>query len=732
MPPNFLNQIVHQGKLFLTLSLPVQNPTKPGPSTTQSKKKKQTVLQRTSYSVLYLDGRLECYPGDPFSVGSRYEASKATQVLYLCPGTGWATVELSFEEPGQLPDDSLSFAIRRKALPSITPSLQHLGLDVEVMGLPSTSSPNGKDSKDRKTNLRDLFRSKRSKSIGGARVSPSINLLESLPPPLPSASLESNSDDSVSQSFAAFKSQAPTPEYHLFNQSLPNPLVFSVDSLLARHSWMKAFRRVLVEAELVSQPSPLPPSNDPTRRLATYDSFPLSDSPSTTATPDPSSIHLSLTQHPSPHMVLSSANETGHLLLNHSCSLSSINHDPMPHAKSPYGIRKASAPDPFKYPKYAPPTPTPRTFSTPAIHHLASPFASSPTGAPIQEAAAAVPDWIRSVRSADQKKMQAGLPSDTSSDLTRPVADIKRSATVYSTVSSQASLPTSPSLSGSDALAVASHEKRGTFGSLVNKPISANPLRSISTSLVSNLRRNVYSNENLHTETFSPNRVVKRLEDDSSSRSSDAPVSNRGYSLDTGSSEGGEVGQCKEKGLRFLKMSKRRVSSLVEKSGGDSLTHAAGAPPVLSGPSPLFRHNSNSSRAVMPDSFTCPGDPTSYSVTSPHQGGLTREQKHGSPTHPLYHGRTANDVCAITQTPHSKQSFTDWLSSAAGQGPDTVFLNPDSTTPQVSFSSSARNVKVVLGPVRVSFLSLDDCISSSISDVGCFVVSRSERATMRP
>ncbi|KAI9616981.1 hypothetical protein H4Q26_010618 [Puccinia striiformis f. sp. tritici PST-130] len=39
--------------------------------------------QTTQYSVLYLDGRLESYPGDPFSVGSVHEACKPTQILHL-------------------------------------------------------------------------------------------------------------------------------------------------------------------------------------------------------------------------------------------------------------------------------------------------------------------------------------------------------------------------------------------------------------------------------------------------------------------------------------------------------------------------------------------------------------------------------------------------------------------------------------------------------------------------
>lgn len=112
------------------------------PPTCQPKRKNDNAsLKTTNFASLYDDGRLDCYPGDPFTCGSQFEACKPSRTLHLSPYTGWASVEAVPDTSTQILNPSLSFAIRRKSPVTRKPSLRHLGLHVELLGEPATPSP---------------------------------------------------------------------------------------------------------------------------------------------------------------------------------------------------------------------------------------------------------------------------------------------------------------------------------------------------------------------------------------------------------------------------------------------------------------------------------------------------------------------------------------------------------------------------------------------------------------
>ncbi|KAH9812276.1 hypothetical protein DFH28DRAFT_1084456 [Melampsora americana] len=672
------NAVVNQGNLILSLSIP-DSSARPGTSSGQTKKKKQNIIQRTTYSILYADGRLECYPGDPFSVGSRYEASKATHILYISQTTGWGSVALISDKSDQIPEESLSFAIRRKpTISNQSNNLKHLGLDAEVMALPTSPSSNTSDLKDRKT-FKDFLgiRGKRTKSVGGTRsVSlQSINVLDSSVPPLPT-SIDGLSDLSrTSHCSALLKSQPLTPQDLQFNQALPDPLIFSVDSIPAKLSWIKGFEKVLLDPPQVLPSNDLPIKSEPSRHVAPSELSPLMSSPI-------SSPHFNLA------LPVSSLPGTQPDLkphpLTHASSISCLNtYKIAPLFKSthpPSTISLGAELSPTSSTPFAGyPTTIPNTT---APVPLASPFTAPSKPSVLPESTGAVPAWIKSVRNANEKKIE--LESEESSPIPRVTNSLRH--TSIKSKSSQASLNISSSFSPSNNSA---HmlDKRGTFGNGngVSKFTPFNQLRSIGNSVVTNLKRSGSNHESSEALPASHDSGPKAVEDDDSSKSSDRITSSHAYSLEASSLDAFEVGP-KDKAFRFLKPRKKRIGSIVEVTGTDL---SDSSPAILThNPSNLYslsRTNSMSDQRSNARKFA--SEPTSFRST-PSQLQREREadaenfaqlypmnaivdSKIGYGTglagHSYYNITSLQDPHLGMKTPHSKQSFTEWLSAAAGQ-----------------------------------------------------------------
>ncbi|EGG08784.1 uncharacterized protein MELLADRAFT_115880 [Melampsora larici-populina 98AG31] len=671
------NAVVNQGFLILSLSIPDPS-ARPGTSAGQTKKKKQNIIQRTTYSILYADGRLECYPGDPFSVGSRYEASKATNILYISQTTGWASVTLVADNSDQPPEECLSFAIRRKPpISNQSNNWKHLGLDAELMALPTSPTSNTSDLKDRKTLKGFLgIRGKRTKSVGTRSVSlQSINVLDSSVPPLPTKSIDGLSDLSrTSHCSTLLKSQPLTQQDLQFNQALPDPLIFSVDSIPAKLSWIKGFEKVLVDPPQVLPSNDLPIKLEFSRHVTPSDLSPLMSSPA-------SSPHLNLT--------LPSSSLPGHESdlkphpLTHSSSIGCLStHKITPVFKSsplPSAISLgAELPSASSKPCVTHPT----TISkTPAPTPLASPFTAPPKPSVLPESTGAVPAWIKSVRNANEKKI--GLESAASSPIPRAPNSLVQPS--IKSQSSQASLNMSSAFSASNNSAYMS-DRRGTFGhgNGISKFTPFNQLRSIGNSVVTNLKRSGSNHESSEVLPVSHDGGPKVVDDDHSSKSSDLITSSHAYSFEASSLDAFEVGP-KDKAFRFLLPKKKRIGSIVEVAGTDLSDSSPAIPHNSSNLYSLSRTNSISDQRS--NSKKLVSEPTSFRST-PAQIQREREADSenftqlypmnaigdsktgfgsGQGAHPYYTIPSLQDSHLGMKTPHSKESFTEWLSAAAGQ-----------------------------------------------------------------
>ncbi|KAG0139234.1 hypothetical protein CROQUDRAFT_700693 [Cronartium quercuum f. sp. fusiforme G11] len=654
MPPT---RITHQGTLNLTLTLPDAIP-KASSSASQSKKRKPVLFLHTTYSVLYSDGRLECYPGDPFSVDSKFEGSKSTRTLYLSPATGWTIVGPVPDDAPPLLDQTLSFAIRRKLPIANKSSLRQLGLDFE---LNMSTTPNAREPKDRKT-FKDLLglRSKRSKSIGAGRAlsSQSINTLESIPPPLPHWSSDRIGDSPTKMTL--FRTYSLTPEDHQFNDSLPDPLIFSVESIAARTTWMNAFDKVFV-----IEPS-LSPDHvrkaELARLMEVSDTFLTKNSSS--------SPHLSLTLHSSPLVshVLESGSKSHPLKQSPSISsliayngLARENYGSQPtFSSSDAGSEIVRSKDETSSTRMA------------VSSSLASPFGGTQKLSVPQESASAVPAWIKSVRNADEQKNELQLLVNLSNQKSSARSRGPSSGRSASTVSSQASLPMSQSLSAPNQSGTMA-EKRATFGNGGPKFGTINQLRTIGHSVVANLKRPGTSHE------------PPGVQDDSSSKSSGPVPSTHAHSFDTNSTDAGETEAQtgREKTLRFLKLHKKRNSVADNPNGSSpsqpSLSSSVFSKNSASGPRSNFDMTASESAAF----FT----PSPHRVQSAHES-LVRDQPHlhsarppgipvdtaklGADSYSTYPSPASLQSYSLVKTPHSKKSFTDWLSTAAAQAAEEL------------------------------------------------------------
>ncbi|EHS62830.1 uncharacterized protein PGTG_21151 [Puccinia graminis f. sp. tritici CRL 75-36-700-3] len=205
----------------------------------------------SQYSVLYLDGRLECYPGDPFSVGSPHEASKPIHILHLNPLDRWSLISIPNKNNT---NNNYPFTLSKQPPNN---SLTHLGLDVEAMGARAADSANLK-SKDRKS-LKQILGSFRPKqrplNNTNTNTNKLIDLIDPHPdlPPLPQ---DNNNNNNPPPQLKSRSSQlnnskltspsstlSPHSSIHL-HQQLPNSLTFSTHSESSRKQWITAFLSV--------------------------------------------------------------------------------------------------------------------------------------------------------------------------------------------------------------------------------------------------------------------------------------------------------------------------------------------------------------------------------------------------------------------------------------------------------------------------------------------------------
>ncbi|PLW43618.1 hypothetical protein PCASD_11415 [Puccinia coronata f. sp. avenae] len=276
--------------------IPLPSPSSSSPSSSAKKKKNNNNSKHhtpcSNYSVLYLDGRLECYPGDPFSVGSLHEASKPIHVLHFNPLDRWSLISI----PATSNSNAYTFTLSRQpptssshqlttttttttALTNTTSSLTHLGLDVEAMGHQNRASLNEANlkAKDRKS-LKQIFgfRPKRTGNNNKNTDNKLIDLNDPNPdlPPL----VEENSSNSValhprssqlhSKLTSSSSIHSPHSSLHISHQNLPQSLTFSAHSESSRKQWITAFLsvfRLMADLESSSSTNSLQPPLSPER-----------------------------------------------------------------------------------------------------------------------------------------------------------------------------------------------------------------------------------------------------------------------------------------------------------------------------------------------------------------------------------------------------------------------------------------------------------------------------------
>ncbi|WAQ83048.1 hypothetical protein PtA15_3A414 [Puccinia triticina] len=298
-----------------------------------------------AYAVLFLDGRLECYPGDPFSVGSAHEAAKPTHILQLNPHHRWV-LQATQNSPASFP-----FTIARQPLTL-------LGLDVEAMGTTNrtsltnnTPSDSLKALKDRKS-LKQIFGFRPRRNPHPARHTPTLIDLQDPCPDLPPLhDHPHHAPGSARSSQLNSPASSSTSPHPTTIHPAQNTLTFAASSESARKQWITQHQQT------------------PIRSTLSNSSFPNSNSNAHHT----SRIPLAPIQQPRSSSSASIA--TSH---NFSADLLSPTHSPHAGLLS----HKPSSPSP----------PSPHS-------HPLSVSASSHT-----EMAVAVPAWIKAVRNADERK----------------------------------------------------------------------------------------------------------------------------------------------------------------------------------------------------------------------------------------------------------------------------------------------------------------------------------------
>ncbi|KNZ60317.1 hypothetical protein VP01_1571g4 [Puccinia sorghi] len=367
----------------------------------------------SNYAVLYLDGRLECYKGDPFSVGSPHEASRPIHVLHLNPLLPWSLISIPSNS-----NSSFTFTLSRPSPPSTLQSstLTHLGLDVEAMGYPNRSSLNDSNlkAKDRKS-LKQIFgfRPKRSATLINKNTDNKL-----IDPIDPNPELPPLDDQSFSQIPSQLSSPPSAPSQHSslhLSQNLPNSLTFFTHSESSRKQWITAFLsvfRLMADLESTSTNNPSSPdrscqkSKTPIKSLHSNPSF-------TSQQQQQQPQHQTQTQHTSRIPLAPISSQTTHPSSQTTIStpqnskwspadlFSSSTRASPSHADGP--IPNLSTTNNQQPPSSFPESVLNRDPSPPPSSDPLNMSCSSQTSM-----AVAVPAWIKAVRNADEKKHNSG------------------------------------------------------------------------------------------------------------------------------------------------------------------------------------------------------------------------------------------------------------------------------------------------------------------------------------
>ncbi|KAI8456808.1 hypothetical protein BY996DRAFT_6946804 [Phakopsora pachyrhizi] len=651
------NKLIKQGNLFLSFSSPSQS-SKPKVGIT---KKKSSSNIQSYYSVLYLDGRLECYSGDPFSVGSVSEGSKPVQVLQILSSLGWISSSGSIRKPP--PSSSIRAPV----------SLSNLGLDASAQ---SSTIP-----RDRKT-IKEIFgfKAKRSRSLASVRSAASSSMQFNEVPPVPSVFLKSdNLEDTRSISNSDGVTLSGSSIYRPA-ESLPDTLTFLTDSAEARRKWMDAFAAVL----------------SPVNRLS--DHFPaesISTLPQAASLRSPQSLntistHTTESHHPSPisynqntvfpnrsnakNAALRSIDSTGSLVrkLHENSSLQSDFNPPatLLHYNSGH-VTEHSAHSGAESPGFE----SPPGLQVEPLQPLS--LAPSPINS---QASRAVPAWIKAVRNADEKKAEEESIQNHSETERLHSTQCESDFEVPMDRVPGTSLPMTYSFSAPSPLTPLP-EKQMAFSSKALKTSQKSSLRSIGSSFVTNLRRAGSLNENGDlTMADRSSARCKEHEEDAISNHSDSTCA--GSPSSTRESFGALSSEvlAKEKKHHLLHLGPGRINSGGEKA---SVLSKFSVPIVSQALNSVSRSASTSnSRGRANGLYNLKGPSTSSVASSSQQFRPSSRESDGQ--HSLYHQLTASSEADLIggahSVVHSKQSFMDWLVSTSTQ----AALQMESASLQVS------------------------------------------------
>ncbi|OAV92790.1 hypothetical protein, variant, partial [Puccinia triticina 1-1 BBBD Race 1] len=331
----------------------------PADPASPARRKAQPPAPLAAYAVLFLDGRLECYPGDPFSVGSAHEAAKPTHILQLNPHHRWV-LQATQNSPASFP-----FTIARQPLTL-------LGLDVEAMGTTNRTSLTNNTPSDSLKALKD--RKHTPTLIDLQDPCPDLPPLHDHPHHAPGSARSSQLNSPASSS----TSPHPTTIH-----PAQNTLTFAASSESARKQWITAFLSVFrltsdLEAS-TSNPS-LHVSPDRASAYQQHQQTPIRSTLSNSSFPNSNSNAHHTSRIPLAPIQQPRSSSSASIATSHNFSADLLSPTHSPHA----GLlsHKPSSPSP----------PSPHS-------HPLSVSASSHT-----EMAVAVPAWIKAVRNADERK----------------------------------------------------------------------------------------------------------------------------------------------------------------------------------------------------------------------------------------------------------------------------------------------------------------------------------------
>lgn len=203
--------------------------------------------------------------------------------------------------------------------------------------------------------------------------------------------------------------------------------------------------------------------------------------------------------------------------------------------------------------------------------------------------------------------------------------------------------------------------------------------------MVTNLKRTGSNHESSEVVHSSHDGGPKAVEDDNSSKSSDRITSSHAYSFEASSLDAFEVGS-KDKAFRFLKPKKKRIGSIVEVTSDDlndpsriTLNHNPSNLYSLSRTNSMSDQHSTvrklvsepSSARSVPSQLQREREADAEKFVQLYPINAIADSKIGFGTrqtgYPYYNITSLQDPQVGMKTPHSKESFTEWLSAAAGQ-----------------------------------------------------------------